>query len=73
MGETLQYSIVVSHIANAMKNYIFKGALSDMDLVQVFDYFWTNMDLVQVLDYFWTNLDKVPASWRAIRSCLDTK
>ena len=26
MGETLQYSNVVSHIANAMKNYIFKVA-----------------------------------------------
>ena len=46
-----------------------KGALSDMDLVQVLDYFWTNMDLVQVLDYIWTNLDKVPASCMMFWSC----
>ena len=71
MGETLQYSIVVSHIANAMKNYIFKGALSD--IVQVLDYFWTNMDLVQVLDYIWNNMDKAPTFWRVICSSLGTK
>ena len=27
MVETLQYSIAVSHIAHAMRHYIFKGAL----------------------------------------------
>ena len=32
MGETLQYSIVVSHIAHAMKHYIFKGALGYLKL-----------------------------------------